>query len=77
MRVMGLKGYKSADQRLASFGAVTLSMKVAYAITAETVVDFKVETYRQAADLYLSGKGSPGLDPFNAQFVQIGLTHRF
>ena len=77
MRVVGLKGYKSADQRLASFGAVTLSMKIAYAITPDTVVDFKVETYRQAADLYLSGKGSPGLDPFNAQFIQIGLTRRF
>jgi hypothetical protein len=77
MRVMGLKGYKSADQRLASFGAVTLSMKIAYAITPDTAVDLKVETYRQSADLYLSGKGSPGLYPFNAQFVQIGLTRRF
>jgi hypothetical protein len=77
MRVVGLKGYKSADQRLASFGAVTLSMKLAYALTPDTVVDFKVETYRQSADLYLSGKGSPGLDPFNAQFIQIGLTRRF
>jgi hypothetical protein len=77
LQAMGLKGYKSADQRLASFGAVTLSMKIAYAVTPDTVVDFKVETYRQAADLYLSGKGSPGLDPFNAQFIQIGLTRRF
>ena len=67
----------AADQRLAAFGAVTLSMKLAYAITPDTVVDFKVETYRQSADLYLSGKGSPGLDPFNAQFIQIGLTRRF
>lgn len=77
MRVVALPGYKSADQRLSAFGAVTLSMKVAYAITPDTVVDFKVETYRQSADLYLSGKGSPGLDAFNAQFMQIGLTHRF
>ena len=77
MRVTALKGYKSADQRLASFGAVTLSMKIAYAITPDTLVDFKVETYRQAADLFLSGKGSPGLDPFSAQFIQIGLTRRF
>lgn len=77
MRVSQLTGYKSADQRLAAFGAITLSMKVAYAFSPDTWVDLKVETYRQSADLYLSGTGSPGLDPFNAQFIQVGLTHRF
>lgn len=77
MRVMRLTGYKSADQRLAAFGAITLSMKLAYAISPGTTVDFKVDTYRQSADLYLGGKGSPGLDPFSAQFFQIGLSHRF
>ncbi|MCF8154537.1 MAG: DUF3570 domain-containing protein [Rhodoferax sp.] len=77
MRAASLKDYKSADQRLAAFGAVTLSMKIAYTVTPDTVVDFKIETYRQSADLYLGGTGSPGLAPFNAQFVQIGLTRRF
>jgi len=77
MRVLKLTGYKSADQRLASFGAVTISMKVAYAFRPDTWVDFKVETYRQSSNLYIGGSGSPGLDPFNAQFVQVGLTHRF
>ena len=68
---------QSTDQRLAAFGAVTLSMKVSYAFTPNTVVDVKFETYRQTADLHLGGAGSTGLDAFNANFMQVGLTHRF
>lgn len=72
-----ITGYKSADQRLSAFGASTLSLKVAYAFTPNTEVDVKVDNYRQSAALRISGTGSPGLDPFNARFVQLGLTHRF
>ena len=68
---------QSTDQRLAAFGAVTLSMKVSYAITPATTVDVKYEAYRQTAGLHLGSAGSPNLDPFNANFVQFGLTHRF
>lgn len=68
---------QSTDQRLAAFGAVTLSMKVSYAVTPDTVVDVKFETYRQTAALHLGGAGSPGLDAFHANFMQVGLTHRF
>lgn len=68
---------QSTDQRLAAFGAVTLSMKVSYAFTPDTVADVKFETYRQTAALHLGGTGSPGLDAFNARFLQVGLTHRF
>ena len=75
-RAASIVGSKSADQRLAAYGAVTLSLKVAYAITPDTVVDAKLETYRQTAALRL-GSGSPGLDPFYARFIQLGLTHRF
>jgi hypothetical protein len=75
-RAASIVGSKSADQRLAAYGALTLSLKVAYAITPDTVVDAKLETYRQTAALRL-GSGSPGLDPFYARFIQLGLTHRF
>lgn len=68
---------QSTDQRLAAFGAVTLSMKVSYAFTPDTVVDVKYEVYHQTADLHLGSAGSPNLDPFNANFMQVGLTHRF
>lgn len=78
MRAVNLSGQnQSTDQRLAAFGAVTLSMKVSYALTPSTTVDLKVEAYKQRTDWYLGGSGSPGLDPFNAQFVQVGLTHKF
>jgi hypothetical protein len=68
---------QSTDQRLAAFGAVTLSMKASFAFTPDTVVDVKYETYQQKAALHFGGAGSPGLDTFNANFMQVGLTHRF
>ncbi len=68
---------QSTDQRLAAFGAMTLSLKVSYAFTADTSADIGFGAYRQTAGLHLGGDGSPGLDPFAAHFVQIGLTHRF
>jgi hypothetical protein len=68
---------QSTDQRLAAFGAVTLSMKVSFAFTPDTVVDVKYETYQQKSALHFGSAGSPGLDPFNANFMQVGLTHRF
>ncbi len=68
---------QSTDQRLAAFGAVTLSLKVSYAFTPDTQADIKFALYRQTAGLRLGGNGSPGLDPFAANFTQIGLSHRF
>jgi hypothetical protein len=76
LRASGMTGSRSADQRLSSFGAVTLSMKVAYALTPDTLIDAKLERYRQTAALRIGG-GSPGLDPFNARFMQVGITHKF
>ena len=77
MRLAPLAGDKSADQRLAAWGAVTLSLKASYAVTPDTSVSFKLERYRQSTDLRLGGNGSAGLAPLRAQFVQVGLTHRF
>jgi hypothetical protein len=77
LRAASLTGNKSADQRLAAFGAVTLSMKASYAFTPSLVADVKYERYRQSAALHLGSTGSPGLDPFNANFMQVGLTYRF
>ncbi len=77
IKIALLGGDKSADQRLSAFGAVTVSMKVSYALKPDTVVDVKYERYRQTSGLRIGGSGSPGLDPFNATFMQVGLTHRF
>lgn len=72
-----LPGDKSADQRLAAYGAVTLSLKLSYAVTRDTVADIRLDTYRQAASLRAGGQGSPNLDALRATFVQLGLSHRF
>lgn len=77
MYAASLAGNKSADQRLSAYGAVTASIKVAYAFTPDTVADAKFETYKQSASMRLGGGGSPSLDPFRARFLQIGITHRF
>jgi Protein of unknown function (DUF3570) len=67
----------TADQRMSAFGAITLSMKVDYAITDKTTVDVKIDRYQQKSNLRLGGKGSPYIDTFNAQFVQVGLSTKF
>ncbi len=67
----------SADQRLSAYGAITASIRVDYAITDQTTVDFKYERYQQKSSYRLGGNGSPYIDPFNAQFVQVGLSTKF
>jgi Protein of unknown function (DUF3570) len=67
----------SADQRLSAYGAITGSIKIDYAITDQTTVDFKYERYQQKSSYRLGGKGSPYIDPFNAQFVQVGVSTKF
>lgn len=67
----------SADQRLSAYGAITASIKVDYAITETTVLDFKYERYQQKSKYRLGGNGSPFIDPFNAQFIQIGVSTKF
>lgn len=67
----------SLDQRLAAFGAVTVGLKVAVQLTPDWSADVKAERYEQRASWHLGGSGSPGLAPFRATFVQVGVAHRF
>lgn len=67
----------SGDQRLSAYGAVTLGLKVDYKLTEDWAVDGKLETYEQRGDWHLGGKGTKGLDPFRATFVQFGARYRF
>jgi hypothetical protein len=76
LRFGSIEGYHSADQRLAAFGAVTLSLQVACEFANGTTADVKLETYRQSSHLK-PGAGSPYLDPFRASFVQLGVSHKF
>lgn len=68
--------YSSLDQRLSAFGGITLGLKAVYALTPDWTADAKLERYEQRASWRIGG-GSPGLDPFSATFVQLGLSRRF
>jgi Protein of unknown function (DUF3570) len=71
------KQFVSFDQRLAAFGAVTVGLKASYKLTKEWTMDGKAELYQQRSNWRLAGKGSPGLDTFNAQFYQVGVSRSF
>lgn len=66
----------SLDQRLSSYGALTLGGKVSYQVNRDTAVDIKYEHYEQRGAWALVG-GSPNLLPFRARSVQWGLTRWF
>lgn len=68
---------QSADQRLSAFGAVTLGIKVGFALPQGWQAELQLDAYRQRSDWHLGGPGSPGLAPLDARFVQFGLARRF
>ena len=69
--------YYSADQRLASVGAITAGIKISKQLTPESTLDFKLESYRQSASLHLGSGASPGLSPLTATMIQVGYSRRF
>lgn len=66
----------SLDQRLSSFGARTLGLKLAWQATPDWMADVKLEHYAQRGAWYL-GQGSTGLAPFAARSWQVGLSRSF
>jgi hypothetical protein len=69
--------YISPDQRLAAFGGVTVGLKLAVQVTPAWSADLKAERYEQRSQWRVGGTGSPGLAPFQATFVQIGVSSKF
>lgn len=67
----------SEDQRLSSFGGRSLGMKVSKWITPDLLVDVKYENYQQRSGWAIHGTGSPGIAPFNAKILQIGMSYHF
>ena len=67
----------SADQRLSAFGAITLGLKLSVRLTPDWSADLKGERYEQRSKWRIGGAGSPGLDPFSATFLQVGVNRRF
>lgn len=75
--VLGSNDPITLDPRLSAFGARTVGIKLAKQIGRDWQVDLKLETYEQRGSWVLSGKGSPGLDPFRARSFQLGLSRQF
>ncbi|WP_198301375.1 DUF3570 domain-containing protein [Vitreoscilla filiformis] len=68
---------QSQDQRLSAFGAMSLGLKVSRRLTPQWTADARYETYRQTASGLPFGTGSPGIEPFRARMIQLGLTFSF
>jgi hypothetical protein len=67
----------SPDQRLAAFGGITAGIKFAVQLAPDWAMDLKAERYEQRSNWRIGGNGSPGLDPFRATFVQLGVNKKF
>ena len=69
--------YMSNDQRLSAFGALTWGLKVDWKINERWNADIKYERYQQRSDWRVGGDGSPGVAPFSANWLQLGLSAAF
>ncbi len=67
----------SEDQRVSAYGARTLGIKLAKQIDEDWQADIKLEEYEQRASWRLFGSGSPGLLPFRARSLFLGLARQF
>ncbi|HYR01555.1 MAG TPA: DUF3570 domain-containing protein [Casimicrobiaceae bacterium] len=66
----------SMDTRLSAFGAFTLGLDVAKALGDGWSADLRVDVYRQQSNWRIGG-GSPGILPFSARWIVVGLTRTF
>ena len=70
-------GFRSADQRLSGFGAVTAALKVSKQLGKLWTVDAKAEYYQQRGSWRAFDDGSPGLAPLRARTLQIAVTRQW
>jgi len=68
--------YTTLDQRMSAFGAITMGIK-AEVRWAEWTGDVKYERYDQRSDWRSFGNGSPNIDNFRADSVQVGVSRKF
>jgi hypothetical protein len=67
----------SADQRLSAFGALTAGLRLDVKLDARWRMNASVERYEQRGSWRLGGHGSPGLEPFSARWLQLGVACDF
>ena len=54
-----------------------MGLQIGVNIGADWLVDLKAERYEQRTGWRVIGTGSPGLDPFQATWLQVGVEKRF
>jgi hypothetical protein len=74
---LGNPVYSSTDQRLSAFGAFTWGAKLEWQVTPQWSADLKLERYEQRSGWRIGGHGSPGLAPFTATWLQLGVASTF
>jgi hypothetical protein len=67
----------SADQRLSAFGALSAGLRLDVKLDARWRMNASVERYEQRGSWRLGGHGSPGLEPFSARWLQLGVACDF
>lgn len=68
--------YYTGDQRLSAFGGITLGLKVAKTFGRWTF-DVRYDRLEQRSDWRIGGEGSSNVDPFQANFIQLGVARKF
>ncbi len=66
----------SEDPRLSAFGAATWGLKIEKTVAKDFTLSFKLDTYEQRGN-WAAGSGSPGLSPFYARFIEVGISKRW
>jgi hypothetical protein len=67
----------SADTRLSAFGALTSGLSIVKRLPDGWSFDVKLDFYRQRSNWHFGGKGSRGLEPFSARWIQTGVSKTF
>ncbi len=68
--------YTTADQRMSAFGAITAGLKFEFRMN-DWSTDLKLEHYEQRSNWRSFGNGSPNVDVFSADSVQVGVSRKF
>jgi len=67
----------TADTRLSAFGAFTPAVTVAKSFADGWSAQLKFAFYRQRSGWEFAGNGSPGLEPFSARWIELGIAKSF
>jgi hypothetical protein len=67
----------SADQRLASFGAIGAGVQVSRQLGHEFTFNLALDNYTQRTGWRVFGSGSPGLEQFSARYLTLSLSKKF